>query len=182
MNQHRFRGFVRYMEPDRGFGGWLMWFFISSAITVFGEGRALVRLGEYLQLYSASHMPNVRTVLAIEVLRTLIRVIMFSALVIGLWLFAHEDRRSPAFWTAYFVAVIPLNLAFAVLGVAVSALAWDVRVAAAVRIHAPEAYWPIAVAVAWGLYWRRSRRVRNTYGYTGWRWPPPTGEPEYWPA
>ena len=183
MNKYRFRGFVRYMEPDRGFGGGLTWFFISGVGAVFGQGYSLVLWGEYLHALSASlELPHPRAVLAIEIVRVFIRVMIFVGCVTGLWLFANDDRRTPAFWTVYFTAAIPLDLAFGVLGVAISALAGDESILAAMRAHTPETALPIAIDVAWGMYWRRSRRVRNTYGYTGWRWPPPTGEPEYWPA
>lgn len=184
MKQYRFRGFIRYMEPDRGFGGWLTWFFISGMGAVIAQGYSLVLRAEILHALSpALQLPHTRTVLAIEIVRTFILVILFGGRITGLWMFVNEDKRTPAFWTAYFTAAIPLELAFGVLGVATSAVAWfSEGLAAAVRAHTAETVWPIAFAVAWGLYWRRSRRVRNTYGYTGWRWPPPTGEPEYWPA
>ncbi len=174
MNEHRWRGFLRYMEPDRGFGGWLIWFFISTLNGVVYQGYWLVRSGGYLHAWSTSQLPQARVVFGIEAALTFMRIGLFIGRVVGLWLFVNEDRRTPAFWTGYFTAAVPVQLGFRLLGATLASRVLDETFAAAVLANVRGTLWPITYSVAWALYWRRSRRVRNTYGYTGWRWPPPT--------
>ncbi len=174
MNEQRWRGFVRHMEPDRGFGGWFVWFFISTVAGIAYQGYWLVRSGGYLHAWSTSQLPQARVVLGIEVVLTFIRIGLFIGRAAGLWLFVNEDRRTPAFWTGYFTAAVPVQLVFRLLGAALASRALDETFATAALANARGTLGPIAVCVVWAFYWRRSRRVRNTYGYAGWRWPPPT--------
>jgi len=148
---------------------------ILGANTLFQSGR-----GAFIIAHSGR--PHVREALAVTCLLMIAQAVRVGARFVGLWLFVHEDRRTPAFWTVFFAAVIPLDLVAGLLGGAVSSLYTGGAFAAAATRGVGREWWAVAFSIAWGLYWWRSRRVRNTYGYTGWRWPPPTGEPEYWPA
>ncbi len=113
-------------------------------------------------------------------LLTLTAGVLFAGLLMGLWLFAHEDRRTPLSWTVYFAAEVLLLVAIGLLSAASTTLVSGDDFSKTAFQQLGHYVWAIAFAIAWGLYWRRSRRVRNTYGYVGWRWPPRVGEPEHW--
>src|SRR5579862_3179450 len=116
METYRWRGFLRYTEPDRGFGGWFIYFFVSSVIGVVVQGYWLVRSGGFLHAWSISRLPHARGIFAIEVALTGIRVAFFVGRLVGLWLFVNEDRRTPAFWTGFFTGAVPVQLLFDLLG------------------------------------------------------------------
>lgn len=136
------------MEPDRGFGGWLAFFFISVVSGIAAQGYWLVQGGGSLHAWSTSEQPYARSVLALEAARTVIHAGIFCTLVIGIWLFVNEDRRTPAFWTAYFAAVIPVDVAFGLLGAALSSRVSGQSFATAAVAHVVETTSPIVFAVA----------------------------------
>jgi hypothetical protein len=160
-----------FEEPDRGFRGWLVWFFWTSLLSIaFGiyfiidDVRAIV---EWWQ----SDDPAAKVWIGALCLNAAVVAGFCIASVVGLILFARGDRRTPAFWTIYFACTLlttpALTLMFAIITVRTDPLSdagslpldWDRGLWLAVIVNA-----------SWLLYWARSRRVYLTYGTVGAGW------------
>jgi hypothetical protein len=153
------------MEYERGFHGWLFFFFITACIGVLLRVYILFQISRIL--WVVAPLGELGLISAV-VGQLLIEVIFLLAMAFGLRLFANQDARTPRFWAGYFLAAIPLELVFYSL-IAVEtiyyeptsfgAAFWDSLQAGGLR--------GAAISLAWALYWMRSKRVRLTYGTAG---------------
>jgi len=158
----RYPGFQQYMEPERGFRGWLVFFYVTSCVGAALRAYWLFQAGATLRLVIGTGSASLIGVVAV---RTLVHAGMLIATIYGLLLFAKADRRTPTFWGALLVASIA---SFIVLDALVSLQT------TAVDAPFATAFWPvlraglpaIALQLAWMVYWIRSVRVRLTFGST----------------
>lgn len=163
------RGFDTYMEYERGFHGWLFFFFISACIGLLFRVYIFFQVSRILWVVAPLGKPGL---ISAVVGQLLIEVIFLVAMVFGLRLFANQDVRTPRFWAGYFLAAIPLEFAFYSL-IAVETIYYE-----------PASFWTAfrdslqtgglrgaAISLAWALYWMRSKRVRLTYGTAGFERP-----------
>lgn len=163
------RGFDTYMEYERGFHGWLFFFFITACIgALFRIYILFLTLRMLLLVASSGELGVISTVVG----QLLIDVIFLVAMAFGLRLFANQDARTPRFWAGFFLAAIPLDLAFHSLmavqmvhyeAASFGAAFWDSLGTGGLR--------GAAISLAWALYWMRSKRVRLTYGTAGFERP-----------
>jgi hypothetical protein len=145
-------------------------FFVTTLCAIATDLYALGRIGLALWLLMRAFATSMGIVAALWLVMLALRLGFLAAEVIGLRLFLNEDKRTPAFWSRYFAAtagLIPLYIGVAHLaalqiyhGSPPSPPGLSSRTAAILAC---------GVSLAWCSYWSRSRRVRNTYGYTGWR-------------
>ena len=162
----RLRGFDTYMEYERGFHGWLFFFFVTACIgqsvrtyTVY----SLVRLVYQLSVANDSWAAILAAVCAAAIILAL-----WLGELYGLVLFAKGDQRTPAFWSAFFLVSL------------VGEVLFFLAVAFRVSIQASEPFtqsladrftfrWieGLLLMAVWAGYWMRSKRVRATYGYAG---------------
>ena len=160
------KGFNQYMEFERGFHGWLTFFFITAclgalvrAYGVFESGRLL-----HLVLGNAEDMGVVGTAAG----QLLVELGLFGAMLYGLRLFLNEDPRTPRYWTIFFLVSIPAVVAVQACtafqtahfgSISFSDALWSLLRSGGLR--------GMALALIWALYWMRSNRVRLTYGTVG---------------
>jgi len=163
------RGFDTYMEYERGFHGWLFFFFITACIGALFRVYILFQASRMLWLVASSGELGL---ISASVGQLLIAVIFVLAMAFGLLLFANQDSRTPRFWTGYFLAVIPLDIAVYSL-IAVQTIYYE-------QTNFGAAFWGLlrsgglrgaAISLVWALYWMRSKRVRLTYGTAGFERP-----------
>ena len=157
------------MEYERGFHGWLFFFFISACIGALFRVYILFQASRMLWLVASSGELGL---ISASVGEVLIAVIFVLAMAFGLLLFANQDSRTPRFWTGYFLAVIPLDIAVYSL-IAVQTIYYE-------QTNFGAAFWGLlrsgglrgaAISLVWALYWMRSKRVRLTYGTAGFERP-----------
>lgn len=175
----RFRGFNTYLEWERGFRGWLVFFFLSACLSALGEAYLLFQRGRVLA--ALSRAGAFRTPLAVELCLTLVAAATFVGIVYGLGLFVHEDERTPAFWTGFFLVTIPVSAAVAMLDVYLTrGYARTSLVQALLAALRRRELVTLALKALWVLYWMRSDRVRRTYGHAGFRRAPtePAAQPQ----
>ena len=157
----RYPGFRTYMEFERGFHGWLVFFFVTSCIGVCVSAFWLFRAGATLRLATATGSISLITIV---ILRIAIRAALLVAAIRGLHLFVHADSRTPTFWGAFLIASVILFIALdattALQAVIVDGASFSVGFWPLVR----EGISPIVLQLVWLLYWIRSVRVRLTFG------------------
>lgn len=162
----RFRGFNTYMEYERGFRGWLAFFFITSCVGVLQRCYTLFRMGAVLEHAFALGAP------ALAVCAVVVAVLIIAALLIGsiygLRLFVNEDRRTPAFWTRYLIVQLVADvLYFACLAFYRSMASDEGYMGVFAEYFTSGFLFGFLVMACWAAYWMRSKRVRATYGYSG---------------
>ena len=158
----RFDGFATYADPERGFRGWLVFFFVTACLGALVRGYtfALTAHSLWRTLHGAADIAPRWS----AILRFVIEAALFIGTVQGLRMFARGDRRTPAFWAGFFLVSIPAVLAFDAL-VAIDLARLDKRDFAGEFLRlARGALSGILISLVWALYWMRSRRVRLTYG------------------
>jgi hypothetical protein len=166
----RYRGFSTYMEFERGFHGWLVFFFVTACLGLAARGFILFQAGQMLLLViGQAH----GIVIASSVVRLLLNAALFLAALQGIRLFLHEDPRTPTFWAALFLVSMLAALANYSLIALQATYYEDTTFGAALR----ESLWDrglrgMVVYLAWALYWIRSKRVRFTYGRNAFETPP----------
>jgi hypothetical protein len=160
------------MEYERGFHGWLAFFFVTSCIAAIVQGYYLFLASRGVWLAISTGYGAMITASAVA--QSMIITALLIGRLYGLWLFAHEDRRSPAFWSAFLLLVVPADLVIHMLGAyqasTIDGTAFVGELRGQLETTVLRSF---AVSLAWALYWMRSRRVRETYGYNGLRMPPP---------
>jgi hypothetical protein len=163
------RGFDTYMEYERGFHGWLVFFFITACIGALLRVYILFQVSRMLWLVASSGELGLISATVGEVL---IAVILVLAMAFGLRLFANQDARTPRFWAGYFLAAIPLDIAVHAL-MAVQTTYYEPTSFGAAFLDALRTggLRGAAISLAWALYWMRSKRVRLTYGTAGFERP-----------
>jgi uncharacterized protein DUF2569 len=158
----RYRGFATYMEFERGFHGWLVFFFVTTCLAVLVRAFLVVQAAQIALL--AGHMGQAQLVVA-SLARLLIEFLLLAAMLYGLRLFLHEDRRTPTYWAAFFLISVPGTLAsYALLAVLIASYQNMSFGTAFWETLSPNGLPGIAVYLVWALYWMRSKRVRLTYG------------------
>jgi hypothetical protein len=158
----RLHGFATYPDPERGFRGWLVFFFVTACLGVLVRGYTFALTGQLLwrSLHGAADIAPQWS----AILRFVIEAALFIGTVQGLRMFARGDRRTPTYWAAFFLVSIPAILAFDAL-VAIDLARLDRRDFAGEFLRLVRgALSGILISLVWALYWMRSRRVRLTYG------------------
>jgi putative copper export protein len=162
----RLRGFNTYMEYERGFHGWLVFFFLTMCLGELVRAFSIYRLCHVVYELVSGH----------EALAAIASATVAALLIAGLWvgglygllLFMHEDRRSPAYWSGYllmsFVGEIIFFVAIAYEVSVMTAVPFVQTLADRVTLQSVEGLLMMAV---WAGYWMRAKRVRATYGYAG---------------
>jgi hypothetical protein len=162
----RLRGFNTYMEYERGFHGWLVFFFITMCLGEAVRANTTYRLLSVVYRLVSQH-ENVAAVSSAAVAAFLVTALWLGGLY-GLVLFALEDQRTPAYWSGYFLASLVGEMLFFV------AVAYELSVLTAapfsqtladrVTLQAGEG---LLIMAVWAGYWMISKRVRATYGTVG---------------
>jgi hypothetical protein len=156
------RGFAQYMEYDRGFHGWLVFFFVTACLGLLARAFILFQTGRMLRLVVGSG----KGILIASVIAQLsIDLALFMAVLHGLRLFVDQDRRTPTFWGALFLASIPGTLATYALMAVQSTYYEDTTFGTALwESLRTGGLRGVLLYLAWALYWMRSKRVKLTYG------------------
>jgi hypothetical protein len=166
------RGFAQYMEHERGFRGWLVFFFVTMCIALLVRAFVLWQIGRVLPVLFVREIPAPLK-LAV-VVQFLIETALILAMIQGLRLFADQDPRTPRFWPLFFLLSVPAVLAidaiaaFQVATVDKSSFGlqfWELLRSGGAR--------GILLSLCWAAYWSNSKRVLLTYGGAGFYRPPP---------
>jgi len=157
----KYPGFRTYMEYERGFHGWLVFFFLTTCIGAAGRAYFVFRAATDLRMVMAG---NAASAIVISVAaQTLIHVALFGATIAGFWFFAQCRRGTATYWASYelasIVAVVALNLIVAYQAELIDGSPVSIQSS----INANELR-SIALQLVWVLYWVRSKRVRLTFG------------------
>ena len=175
------RGFNQYMEFERGFHGWLTFFFVTSCLGVLLRAYALFEAIRVARLV-LGHVDDIGVVAASQG-QMAIEFALLVAAVYGLRLFLREDRRTPTFWAVFFLISIPATLAVDACTAFQTAYFDRTDFAAAFRsLLATGGLRGMAMSLMWALYWMRSDPVlRLTYGATAFalRQDPTIGRPRH---
>jgi hypothetical protein len=151
------------MEFERGFHGWLVFFFVTTCLGLLVRGYILFQAGQMLRLVLGQ---GNGVLIASSIGRLLVDAALLCAMLYGLRLFLNEDPLTPTFWAALFLASIVGALAtYSLIALQATyyedttfgAALWDSLRTGGLR--------GILVYLAWTLYWIRSKRVRLTYGH-----------------
>ena len=150
------------MEFERGFHGWLVFFFVTACLGLLARGYILFQAGEMLRLVLGEDSV---LLIAASIARLLVHTALLLAALHGLRLFLDEDPRTPTFWATLFLVSIVGTLVNHSLIAVQTAHFEQTTFGAALR----DSLWPevlrgMAVYVGWALYWMHSTRVRLTYG------------------
>jgi len=159
----RYRGFAQYMEHERGFRGWLVFFFVTSCLGAVVRAFSVYRSGVDLRV--AITVASSTPVILLVIGQLVVRCSLLVATVYGLLLFARADARTPTFWAVLLFVSVAINLVVDVIS-AYQTMVFD---------HASFslAFWSAlqlgglrstAVTLIWALYWMRSTRVKLTFG------------------
>ena len=162
----RFPGFNTYMEYERGFHGWLVFFFVTACIGESVRAFTIYRLVRFIYQLSVAH--DSLAAIAAAACAAAIVAALWGGELYGLIIFARGDNRTPAYWSAFLLLSLVGELLF------LAAVAFRISVqesepftqALADRISFPSTDGILLMAV-WAGYWMRSKRVRATYGYAG---------------
>lgn len=153
------------MEYERGFHGWLVFFFVTTCFGALARMYILVQTSRTLRYVVGN---GEMLLIAAVAAQLLIDAALLVALVFGLKLFSDQDARTPTYWSAFFLAVIPLELLnFAFISyqstyyndVTFSSALWNCLRGGGLR--------GMLLSLVWAVYWMRSNRVRLTYGKNG---------------
>lgn len=153
-------------------GGWLAVFVfaIISGMLVDIHGLYLARHAIWVNLRALPHLRRTMapTLVLLILARHAVVAVSIVALLVGLWLIIRRSARAPAYWTIVCASLAPAHVYEGAIGV------WERRVGAGVHIVLfPNANFGRAViisaiaALAWCVYWLRSRRVLETFGRRG---------------
>lgn len=150
------------MEFERGFHGWLVFFFVTTCLGFLLRGLLLFQAGQMLRLVIGQ---ATLALIVASVARVLVAAALFLAMLYGLGLFLNEDPRTPTFWASYFLAsIVGAMVNYSLIALQTTyyqdttfgAALWESLRNGGLR--------GMLVYLAWSLYWMRSKRVRLTYG------------------
>src|SRR5688572_29528786 len=150
------------MEFERGFHGWLVFFFATACLGLLARGFILFQTGQMLRLVVGQANG---VIIGSSIAQLFVAAALFLATVYGLRLFLNEDPRTPTFWaTLCVVSIFGALATFSLIALQTTyyedttfgAALWDL-----VRTGGLPG---TLVYLAWTLYWVRSKRVRLTYG------------------
>lgn len=158
-----------------GVRGWLLWLGIGQVFGVLVGLTSWGTLGESLGGDVWAFGEQVRWHRPLLLLETAAQVAMPIAGVVGLFLISRRDPMTPTFYVWF----LGLLAAYGVAGyIGIQAVSTELEALLArhggsleevrqMRTDATSnALRLVAVGLVWGLYWRRSRRVKNTFGAT----------------
>jgi hypothetical protein len=163
MTATRYPGFARPWDHQRGFRGWLVYFYAANCIAAVLRGYYLFQSGSSLHVFASAEISA--AVLAASVLQTAIHAAFFLATLYGLAVFAKCDPRTAAFWGIFLILSIPGLLALEAIVAYVSS---EVQ-----GSEFGDVFWRLLrdggaramlFSLLWALYWMRSQRVRLTFG------------------
>src|SRR4051812_39249685 len=106
------RGFATYMEHERGFRGWLVFFFVTACLGALARGFILFQTARTLRLVFNT---GAATLVGAVIAQLVVDMVLFVAVIYGLRLFADQDPRTPAFWSSFFLAAVPIEMASSAL-------------------------------------------------------------------
>jgi hypothetical protein len=159
-----------------GIGGWLLWFLFGQGIWLL---LSFIRIPAAFGALGPSHeafltgYSMARPVLIMEAAWSLV---VFFGPAIGLYLSITKSRLTPRFWAVYLLTVggyVALDIGLgAALRSQMHAAITDQSVIARIdesmgRAELSNLKMLLWVGV-WSLYWKKSLRVRNTFGSQAW--------------
>jgi hypothetical protein len=162
-------------------GGWLAFFAFAQTVAFFVA--AYHAIGSWTSYTGgigfAAALPGMEALLVTETAFLMLSPILIA---IGMVLFWRRSPLTPRFWVGFCVATMVYLLADYSLGAALNSglhrligeeLSSQGESAAETRLVVRQVF----ANLAWGLYWIKSTRVRNTFGATALdtTWTPPTG-------
>jgi hypothetical protein len=159
------RGFAHYMEYERGFRGWLVFFFVTICLSALLRAYIVFQTSRMLSLVVGSgHGTLIGSVAA----QLVVGIGLLAAECYGIKHFADQDRRTPRYWSAFFLAAVVLQFCNYALIAYQTTFYNDVSFSSALRDTVRDGgLRGMVVSLAWALYWMRSRRVQLTYGTKG---------------
>jgi hypothetical protein len=149
------------MEHERGFHGWLVFFFLTASIGAAGRAYFVFRAAMDLRMVMAgdASFAIVTSVAA----QTLIHLALFGGTIGGLWYFAQCRRATATYWASYLLASIVAVGALNLIGAYQAELIEGAPVSIQSSMHANDLR-SFALQLVWVLYWVRSKRVLLTFG------------------
>jgi hypothetical protein len=158
----RLRGFDEFTEYERGFRGWLVFFFATITLGILYRGYTLVRFVEAaVPVVTLVHPPEVVVWVTVEVV---IRTGVLLACLYGMVLFATGDARTPTYFAIYFLASVAADISLYAIVAHDSTVGTHTSFADSFEGLLRANALALAVMLVWCLYWMRSSRVRLTYG------------------
>ena len=151
----RLRGFNEYMEYERGFHGWLKFFFVTASIGAVLQVYFLVMAGWGVWLaISDDYAP---LALATTFAQTGVIAVLLVAQLYGLWLFVHEDRRTPSFWSTFLLVSVLGDLLLSLIAAYQLSTMQHTTVKVEFRpLLETNVLRSFAISLVWALYWIRS--------------------------
>jgi hypothetical protein len=149
------------MEYERGFHGWLVFFFLSASIgaAVRAYFGFLSAMDLRMVIASSASFAIISSVVA----QALIHLGLFGASLVGLWYFAQCRRGTATYWASVLIASIVAVAVLNLIGAYQVQLIDGTPVSIQRSIKANELR-SVALQLVWVLYWVRSKRVRLTFG------------------
>lgn len=158
-------GFARPAATDRGFRGWLMFFFVTVSIGSLLRVYLLYTISAELRIVLSS---GALPMIGLVGLELSLEFTLLVATVYGLLLFANGDRRTPTYFAALFLTMLPAEtLFFAILAKQLVYLRAMGFAEAFWNELMPRGFRDLVMQLIWAFYWMRSKRVRLTFGATG---------------
>lgn len=99
----RYPGFNTYMEFERGFHGWLVFFYVTTCIAAAFRAYLLFVAGT---TFRAALDHGAVSLVLLVVAQLAIQASLLLGTLYGLRLFAIGDARTPTFWGSFFLASI----------------------------------------------------------------------------
>jgi hypothetical protein len=150
------------MEHDRGFHGWLVFFFVTACLGVLVRAYVIFQAAQLLWLVAGQ---GNGVVIASSIGRLLVHVGLLLATLRGLWFFLNEDSRTPTFWAILFLAsILGALVTYSLIALQATHYQDTTFGAGLWQSLRDGGLRGMGVYLAWALYWMFSKRVRLTYG------------------